>query len=167
MTGELTEHEPSRRQRLDVLTRIVQAEPAAAGLPVVPGERPVGVAGALASVGLPDLHGVLVEWRQHALLLDGGQEAWGDDPHREVPEAAAFSRLLNETGTAMSEAMRKILTAAGLEVTAGGNEYVPGELLVTRRLAPSPWQARCDARAGRRRESMRPARNARHAADDS
>ncbi|MFI5586611.1 hypothetical protein ACIA5G_16335 [Amycolatopsis sp. NPDC051758] len=167
MTEEPAEHGPDRRQELDVLTRIVQEELAAAGLPVVPRERPVGAAGALVSVDLPDLHGVLVEWRPHALLVDGAQEAWGDDPHREGAETPEFSRLLSQVGTAMSEAMQKILTAAGLEVTGSGNEYTPAELLVTRRLAPSAWQARRTARARSRHESMRLAWNARHSADDS
>jgi len=167
MTEEPTEHGPDRRHELDVLTRIVHEELAAAGLPVVPRERPVGVAGALVSVDLPDLRGVLVEWRPHALLVDGAQEAWGDDPHREGAETPEFSRLLSRIGTAMSEAKQKILPAAGLEVTGSGNEPAPAELLVTRRLAPSAWQARRDARARSRHESMRAAWNARRSADDS
>lgn len=155
----------NRRHRLDALLGIVQEELAAAGLPVVPGERPVGVAGAVVSLDVPDLRGVLVDWRKHAVLLDAGQEAWGDDPHREGPECAAFSRLLSEIDTAMSEAMRRILTAAGLEVTSSRNDYAPGELLVTRCLAPSVWQARRSARFRRRHESMLAAWNERHAAE--
>ncbi|HET6705555.1 hypothetical protein [Amycolatopsis sp.] len=153
------------RHRLDTLLWIVQEELAAAGVPLAPGERPVGVAGAVVSVDVPDLRGVLVDWRAHDVLLDAGQEAWGDDPHREGPECAAFTRLLSEIHTAMSAAMRRILTAAGLEVTGSGNDYAPGELLVTRRLAPSVWQARRDARSNRRHESMRMAWNERHAAE--
>ncbi|WP_410632819.1 hypothetical protein [Amycolatopsis sp. cmx-4-83] len=164
MTEESIGHDPERRYRLDALLEVVQAELAAAGLPVGPGERPVGVAGALVSVDVPDLRGVLVEWREHTVLVDLGQQAWGDDPHREGAEAAAFSRLFHEIDTAMSEAMRKILTAAGLEVGSSGNDYAPGELLVTRRLTPSVWQARRDAQNSARHESMRQAWNARHAA---
>jgi hypothetical protein len=58
-------HDPDRRFRLDVLATLVQEELAAAGLPVVPGEQPVGLAGATVHVDLPDLRGVLVDWREH------------------------------------------------------------------------------------------------------
>lgn len=40
----------------------------------------------------------------------------GDDPHHEGEECIAFSRLMSAVGEAMAEAMRAILTAAGLEV---------------------------------------------------
>ncbi|MEU5261715.1 hypothetical protein [Amycolatopsis sp. NPDC021455] len=159
------DEDKDRRYRLDALLLIVQDELAAAGLPVVPGERPVGVAGAVAAVDLPDLGGVLVDWQVHTVLADAAQEAWGDDPHREGPECAEFNGLLSEIHAAMGEAIRRILTAAGLEVTSSGNDYAPNELLVTRRLAPSPWQARRSAQLSRRHESMRVAWNERHAAE--
>lgn len=156
--------DPDRRSRLNALCDVVQTELAAAGLPVTPGERPTGTAGAIVVVDVLDLSGVLVDWHEHAILLDAGQEAWADDPHREGEECAAFSRQLSAIGEAMSEAMRKILTAAGLEVARTGNDYAPHELVVTRRVNPSVWRARRDAQFTRRHEGMLAAWNARHAA---
>ncbi|SFW79278.1 hypothetical protein [Amycolatopsis australiensis] len=157
--------DPGRRHRLDALVLVVQSELAAAGLPVAPAERPIGTAGAIVSVDLPDLNGVLVHWRRHEVCRDAAQAAWAEDPHGEGDEYAAFSRLSSAVGEAMGEAMRKILTAAGLEVTPTLNDYEPHELLVTRSLAPSPWRARHDARFRERYESMRRAWNSRLAAE--
>ncbi|MEU3627522.1 hypothetical protein BS329_41100 [Amycolatopsis coloradensis] len=106
------------------------------------------------TVDVPDLHGVLVDWREHAVLLDAGQQAWAEDPHREGEEAAAFARLMSTIGEAMSAAMRTILMAAGMEVSGTGNDYAPHELVVTRRVAPSVWRARRDAQFVRRTDSM-------------
>ncbi len=156
--------EPDRRFRLETLRDIVQAELAAAGLPIAPGEHPTGTAGAVVTVDLPDLHGVLVDWREHEVLLDASRQAWAEDPHREGEECAEFSRLLSTIGEAMAEAIRKILTAAGLEVTSANNDYAPHELLVVSRVALSVWRARRDAEWSRRHESMHAAWNARHAA---
>jgi hypothetical protein len=158
-------HDPDRRFRLDVLATLVQEELAAAGLPVVPGEQPVGLAGATVHVDLPDLRGVLVDWREHAVLLDASLAALADDPHQEGAECAAFGKLRVAIGEAMAEAMRKILTAAGLDVTGSGDDYSPGQLLVTRRLAPSPWQARREAHFERQNKSMTAAWQARHVAE--
>ncbi|WP_235096790.1 hypothetical protein [Amycolatopsis decaplanina] len=154
-----------RRHHLDALRDVVQAELAAAGLLVAPGDGPTGTAGAVVTVDLPDLHGVLVDWRQHDVLVDAAQEAWFEDPHREGAECAEFERLLSTIGEAMSAAMRTILTAAGMEVSGTGNDYAPHELLVTRRLVPSVWRARRDARFARRYEAMGAAWNARNAAE--
>lgn len=165
MTEEPPEVDSDRRFRLETLCDVVQAELAAAGLPVAPGGLSTGVAGAVVSVDLPDLRGVLIDWREHAILLDAGQEAWADDPHREGEECAAFSQLMSVIGEAMAEAIRKILTAAGFEVSDTDNDYAPHELLVTRRVAPSVWSARRDAQFTRRYDSMRAAWNARNAAE--
>ncbi|WP_328449981.1 hypothetical protein [Amycolatopsis sp. NBC_00438] len=165
MTETPAAAEPDRRFRLEVLRDVVQAEPAAAGLAVAPGEHPTGTAGAVVYVDVPDLRGVAVGWYEHAILLDAAQEAWGEDPHREGAECAAFGRLTSAIGAAMAEAMRTILTAAGLEVADAGNDYLPGRFLVTRMVTPSVWQARRDARFARRHESMVAAWNARHAAE--
>jgi hypothetical protein len=54
----------------------------------------------------------------------------------------------------MQEAMRSILTAAGLEVVDTDNDYAPHELLVTRRNSVSPWRARHDATFTRQYETM-------------
>ncbi|WP_328644499.1 hypothetical protein OHS58_27695 [Amycolatopsis sp. NBC_00348] len=165
MTETPAAAEPDRRFRLETLRDIVQAELAAAGLPVAPGEHPTGTAGAVVYVDVPDLRGVAVDWYEHAILLDAAQEAWGDDPHREGAECAAFGRLTSAIGAAMAEAMRTILTAAGLEVADAGNDYMPGQFLVTRMVTPSAWQARRDARFARRHESMLAAWNTRLAAE--
>ncbi len=105
------------------------------------------------------------DWYEHAILLDAAQEAWGDDPHREGEECAAFGRLTSAIGAAMAEAMRKILTAAGLEVADAGNDYAPDQFLVTRVVAPSAWRARRDDRFARRHKSMPAAWNTRLAAE--
>jgi hypothetical protein len=154
-----------RRFRLDVLVTLVREELVAAGLPVVPGDNPVGVAGAEVKVDVPDLRGVTVDWQEHTVFWDASQEAWAEDPLREGAECAAFGKLAAAIGEAMAEAMRKILTAAGLEVTGSGNDYAPDQLLVTRRLAPSPWQARRDAKFERQQEVMRAAWRAKHQAE--
>ncbi|SFJ83884.1 hypothetical protein [Amycolatopsis sacchari] len=51
--------------------------------------------------------------------------------------------------------MRTILTAAGIEVTRADPGEGPHALLVTRRLAPSPWLARRDAEFDARYEKKR------------
>ncbi|MEU4674851.1 hypothetical protein AB0F91_44665 [Amycolatopsis sp. NPDC023774] len=154
-----------QRHRLTALLGIVQSELVAAGLPVVPEANPAGTAGAIAYVDMPDLRGVLVDWKVGDLLADAAQEAWGDDPHREGEEVAAFSRLRSAIGEAMREALFAILTAVGLEVERTANDYAPNELLVTGRLAQSPWRARRDAQVLARHEKMRTAHNERHAAE--
>lgn len=153
-----------RRFQLETLRDLVQAELAAAGLPVTPGDGPTGTAGAVVTVDMPDLRGVVVDWREHTVLVDAAQEAWFEDPHREGEECAAFNRLPSSIGEAMSAAMRAILTAAGMEVAGTGNDYAPHELLVTRRVVPSVWRARRDAQFSRRYESMVAAWNVRNAA---
>jgi hypothetical protein len=155
---------PGRRLGPNTLRDVVQAELAVAGLPVAPGDHPTGTAGAVVVLDGPDLPGVLVNWREHAILLDAGQEAWADDPHQEGEECAAFSRLLSAIGEAMAEAMRKILTAAGLEVTSSGNDYAPHELRVTGQVARSVWSVRRDAQFDRRHAVKGLAWNARLAA---
>ncbi|MEV6911215.1 hypothetical protein [Amycolatopsis sp. NPDC051071] len=156
-----------RRFDLKALRDVVQAELAAAGLPVAPGDGPAGTAGAVVVVDVPDLRGVLVGWSEHAVLMDAAKDAWFEDPHREGEECAAFERLLSTIGEAMSTAMRIILTAAGMEVSVTDNDYAPHELLVTRRIVPSVWRARRDAQFTRRYESMGTAWNARNAAECS
>ncbi|OXM62524.1 hypothetical protein CF165_34290 [Amycolatopsis vastitatis] len=116
-------------------------------------------------VDVPDLRGVTVDWQEHTVFWDASQEAWAEDPLQEGAECAAFGKLAAAIGEAMAEAMRKILTAAGLEVTGSGNDYAPDQLLVTRRLAPSPWQARRDAKFERQQEVMRAAWQAKHEAE--
>lgn len=165
MRGASTDDDRDRRFRLDVLATVVQEELAAAGLPVTPGEQPVGLAGAAVRVERPDLRGVLVDWREHAVLLDASRDAWAEDPLRERGECEAIGQLQVAIGEAMAEAMRKILVAAGLEVTGSGNDYAPDQLLVTRHLVPSPWQARRAAQFERQQESMRAAWQAQHEAD--
>jgi hypothetical protein len=164
----MTEHpfgvDPAQRRRLEELAGVVRSELAAAGLPVVPGEHLLESAGAIVTVDVPDLRGVLVDWREDNRLADAAQDAWGDDPHQEGEECAAFSRLTSAIAEAMAEAMRAILTAAGLEVAGAANDYAPQELLVTRRLAPSPWRARRDTQLEARHEKLRAAWNERNAA---
>ncbi|WP_236792299.1 hypothetical protein [Amycolatopsis sp. GM8] len=157
--------DPVQRRRLELLAGVVQSELVAAGLPVVPGESLAETAGAVVAVDMPYLRGVLVDWREHNLLLDAAQDAWGDDPHHEGEECAAFSRLTSAIGEAMAKAMQAILVAAGLEVARTDNDYAPHELLITRRLAQSPWRARRDARAEARSEKMGAAWNERSAAN--
>ncbi|MFF4595275.1 hypothetical protein [Amycolatopsis sp. NPDC001319] len=157
--------DPERRHRLNALLGVVQSELVAAGLPVVPEANPDGTAGAIAYVDMPDLRGVLVDWKVGNLLGGAALEAWFDDPHREGEEVAAFSRLSAAIGDAMEEAMFAILTAAGLEVERTANDYARNELLVTGRLAPSPWKARRDAQFLARHEKMVTAHNERHAAE--
>jgi hypothetical protein len=65
----------------------------------------------------------------------------------------------------MATAMRTILTAAGMEVVATGNDYAPHELLVVQRRVPSVWSARRNAAISRRYEGMQAAWNARHTAE--
>jgi hypothetical protein len=154
-----------RRFRLDVLATTVQEELMAAGLPVLSGNDPIGSVGAVVHADVPELRGVTVDWQAHSLFWDASQEAWAEDPHQEGAECAAFGRLAVAVGEAMAEAMRKILTAAGLEVADSGDDYAPYQLLVTRCLARSPWQVRRDAKFERQQESMRAAWNARHQAE--
>ncbi|WP_439378563.1 hypothetical protein [Amycolatopsis lexingtonensis] len=45
------------------------------------------MAGAIVSVDVPDLRGVLVTWQENAVLTDLGQEAWVDDPTAKAPSA--------------------------------------------------------------------------------
>jgi hypothetical protein len=71
--------------------------------------------------------------------------------------APSFAISPATVSQAMGEAMRRILTLAGLEVAGAGNDYAPHELLVIRRVAVSPWRARHDATFTRRHESMREA----------
>ncbi|WP_410657528.1 hypothetical protein [Amycolatopsis sp. lyj-112] len=165
MTETPAAADSERRFHLEALRDVVQAELAAAGLPVAPGDGPMGTAGAVVTVDVPDLHGVLVDWREHDVLVDAAQEAWFEDPHREGEECAAFKRLLSTIGEAMSTAMRAILTAAGLEVSGTDNDYAPHELLITRRVVPSVWRARRDAQFSRRYESMVAAWKVRNAAE--
>ncbi|AUI58188.1 hypothetical protein [Amycolatopsis sp. BJA-103] len=73
--------EPGRRFRLETLRDIVQAELAAAGLPVAPGEHPTGTAGAVVTVDLPDLQGVLADWQEHEVLLDASRQAAAECPN--------------------------------------------------------------------------------------
>jgi hypothetical protein len=148
--------------RLDALAGVVRAELAAAGLPVVPDDHPMGTAGARVLVDKPDLRGVLVYWHSHSLLMEAGQAAWADDPMREGAETAAFRELIEGVSEAMSDAMRRILTLAGLEVVGTDNDYAPDELLVVRRVTVSPWRARHDATFTQRYESMQAAWNRHH-----
>ncbi|RSN39937.1 hypothetical protein DMC64_36375 [Amycolatopsis sp. WAC 04197] len=59
---------------METLCDVVQAELAAAGLPVVPGGRPTGVAGAVVSVDLPDLRGCLSTGRSTRSFLTRGND---------------------------------------------------------------------------------------------
>ncbi len=158
--------EQHRRLRLEVLATLVRQELAAAGLPVIPGDQPVpvGLAGAVVKLDVLDPRGVMVDWQAHAVLLDANQDAWAEDPLRERGECEAIGTLVVTIDAAMAEAMRKILTAAGFEVTGSGNDYAPDQLLVTRCLAPSPWQARRDAKFERQQKAMTAAWQAQHAA---
>ncbi|QUQ71820.1 hypothetical protein [Kutzneria sp. CA-103260] len=148
--------------RLEVLATVVRAELVAAGLPVMPEDDPPGTAGALVRVDRPDMRGVLVDWQSHSVLMDAALEAWAEDPLQEGEETAAFKRLNDGIGEAMQEAMRKIMTTAGLEVVDTDNDYAPHELLVTRLLTKSPWQQRRSAAHERRGDRMRAAWNQRH-----
>jgi hypothetical protein len=154
-----------RRFRLDVLATAVREELLAAGLPVLSGNDPTGSVGAVVHADVPDLRGVTVDWQEHTLFWDASQEAWAEDPFQESAECAAFGRLSVAIGEAMAEAMRKILTAAGLEIADSGDDYTPHQLLVTRCLARSPWRVRRDAKFERQQESMRAAWNAKHEAE--
>ncbi|WP_372659966.1 hypothetical protein [Amycolatopsis kentuckyensis] len=155
-----------RQLRLEVLATLVRQELAAAGLPVIPGDQPVpvGLAGAVVKLDVLDPRGVMVDWQAHAVLLDANRDAWAEDPLREGGECEAIGTMVVTIDAAMAEAMRKILTAAGLEVTGSGNDYAPDQLLVTRCLTPSPWQARRDAKFERQQEAMTAAWQAQHAA---
>jgi hypothetical protein len=154
-----------RRFRLDVLATLVQEELVAAGLPVTSRDTPVGVAGAVVQVDVLELRGVTVDWQAHTVFWDASKEAWAEDPLQEGPECEAFGKLAVAIDGAMAEAMRKILTAAGLEVTGSGNDYAPAQLLVTRRLVPSPWRSRRDAEFERQQKVMRAAWQAQHEAE--
>ncbi|GAA1967535.1 hypothetical protein [Amycolatopsis minnesotensis] len=154
--------DPEIGYRLDALAGVVRSELTAAGLPVTPDDHPLGTAGATVQVDRPDLHGVLVHWHAHPILMDAGQAAWADDPFGEGEEYEAFGRQTKGIGHAMQEAMREILTVAGLEVVDTNNDYAPDELLVTRRVTPSAWRARHDATFTRRHEGMLAAWNERH-----
>ncbi|WP_242546086.1 hypothetical protein [Amycolatopsis sp. MtRt-6] len=150
-----TADDNDRRFRLDVLATIVQEELLAAGLPVLSGNDPAGSVGAIVHADVPQLRGVTVDWQEHTLFWDASKEALAEDPLQEGAECAAFGKLAVAIGEAMAEAMRKILTAAGLDVTGSGDDYAPHQLLVTRRLALSPWQARRDAKFQRQQDAMR------------
>ncbi|MEU8637816.1 hypothetical protein AB0C38_37020 [Amycolatopsis sp. NPDC048633] len=160
MTENPWEADPDLSHRMDALAGVVRSELVAAGLPLGPH---ADTAGAVVEVERPYLRGVLVGWREGIVLLDAAQEALGDDPHHEGEECAAFSRLTSAISEAMVEAMRAILTAAGLEVTRDAEDLSPHDLLVTRRLAPSPWRARRDAAFEARHDKMREAWNKRNA----
>lgn len=159
-----TPDDDEARHRMDALAGIVRSELAAAGLPVIPEDHPLGTAGALVMVDRPFLRGVLVDWAEHALLVDAGLGALGDDPFHEGAETAALTGLQKVIGDAMQEAMEKILTAAGLEVTRTDHDHTPGQLLVTRRVTVSPWRAWHDAQFVRRYDTMRAAWNERNQA---
>ncbi|MGW7539385.1 hypothetical protein [Amycolatopsis sp. NPDC054798] len=154
--------EPTPLHRLEALASIVQDELVAAGLPALPERAPTGMSGAIVAVRRPELDGVLVSWQLGPQLVDAAQQALGDDPHHEGEECAAFSKLTSAINEAMGKAVLEILTAAGLEAARTGDD-APDELLVTRRLAVSPWRARRDAEFETRYEKMLAAWNARHA----
>ena len=92
MADASTQDDKERRFRLEVLATVVQEELAAAGLPVIPGEQPTGLAGAGVKLDRPGLRGVLVDWREHVVLLDAMQDAWADDPLSEAGEFAAIGQ---------------------------------------------------------------------------
>lgn len=166
MIGSVTEETPRDvAHRLEALAGIVRSELAAAGLPVIPDDHPIGTAGVTVSIDRPDMLGVLVQWHAHSILMDAGQAAWADDPMREGEEAAAFRNLIEGVSEVMGEAMRRILTLAGLEVVGTNNDYAPHESLVIRRETVSPWRARHDATFTRRYESMLAAWNRHHEKD--
>ncbi|MEV6448087.1 hypothetical protein [Amycolatopsis sp. NPDC051716] len=161
----IADDDKDRRFRLDVLATTVQEELMAAGLPVLSGNDPIGSVGAVVHADVPELRGVTVDWQAHSLFWDASQEALAEDPLQERAETAAFGALAVAVGEAMAEAMRKILTAAGLEVADSGNDYAPDQLLVTRRLARSPWQVRRDAKFERQQAVMQAAWQAKHEAE--
>ena len=160
-----THDDKDRRFRLDVLATLVQEELVAAGLPVLSGNHPIDMAGAIVQVDVPDLRGVTVDWQAHSLFWDASKEALAEDPLQEGVECAAFGELAVAIDGAMAEAMRKILAAAGLEVTGSDNDYAPDQLLVSRCLARSPWQVRRAAKFERQQESMRAVWRAKHEAE--
>jgi hypothetical protein len=82
MIGTMAETPKDVAYRLDALAGIVRSELTAAGLPVVPDDHPLGTAGAVVQVDLPEPSGVLVGWHAHPILMDAGQAAWADDPMR-------------------------------------------------------------------------------------
>lgn len=154
----MTANELTRLHRLEALVRIVQDELVAAGLRVIPDPAPTGMSGAIVAVRRPELDGVLVSWQLGPQLVDAAHEAWGDDPHQEHEECAAFAKLTSAIDESMAKAMLAILAAGGLEAARIGS----CDLLVTQRLAVSPWQARRNAEFEARYEKMLAAWNARN-----
>ncbi|MET9267693.1 hypothetical protein [Amycolatopsis sp. NPDC004079] len=155
----MTENEPTQLHRLETLVRIVQNELVAAGLRVIPDPAPTGMSGAIVAVRRPELDGVLVSWQLGPQLVDAAHAAWGDDPHHEHEECAAFAKLRSAIDESMAKAMLAILAAGGLEAA----RIESCDLLVTQRLAVSPWQARRTAEFEARYEKMLAAWNARNA----
>ncbi|MEV6902821.1 hypothetical protein [Amycolatopsis sp. NPDC051372] len=150
------------RLSLRSLAEMVKSELVAAGLPVTPGQLVEFTAGAEVLIEESD-NRVTVDWNTHTILTDATQDAWGDDPFWEGPEAAAFNRLNNAIFETMQDSMYTILTAAGFEVAKETDpDFTPHRLLVTRRLAMSPWQTRRDAHFDSRRERKVAAWNQRH-----
>ncbi|WP_253779166.1 hypothetical protein [Goodfellowiella coeruleoviolacea] len=148
------------RIRLEFLAHSVMSELAVAGLPVVPSDsHPKGTAGAMVSVDMPGMSGVVVHWHVHAILMDAAQEAWADDPLNEGPENRGFRQLFTTIGGAMQEAMYTILCAAGFEVS---KQTDSDELLVTGRAAGSLWEERRNRQFERRYEKKAAAWNRRH-----
>ncbi|WP_370938005.1 hypothetical protein [Amycolatopsis sp. cg13] len=146
--------------RLEVLADIVRDELLAAGLPLT---HRAG-AGAAVSVDSPDHRGVVVHWQQSSQFNDALMAAWGDDPHHEGEEFAAFTKQGDAVREAMAEALLEILTAAGFAARRIDSAHVSDEILVTQRLATSPWQARRSARSAARMDKMQAAWAARSAA---
>jgi hypothetical protein len=91
--------------------------------------------------------------------MSAALDGWADDPERESAESGEFSRQLDAVGAAMRNALREIITAAGYEVSDNPDpDFAPHRLLVTRRLAESPWLERRFARAEKRHDAERAAR---------
>lgn len=140
------------------IAHFVRAELAAAGLPVAPEDHPPGTAGAVVRVDT-DAGAVTVDWALHEVLVSAALDGWADDPERESAESGEFSRQLDAVGAAMRNALREIITAAGYEVSDNPDpDFAPHRLLVTRRLAESPWLERRFARAEKRHDAERAAR---------
>ncbi|MGW7539384.1 hypothetical protein [Amycolatopsis sp. NPDC054798] len=151
----------SRITRLEILADIVRDELLAAGLPL---KHAWTDAGASVSVDKPDLRGVVVDWYQSSQFSDALMAAWGDDPHHEGEEFAAFTKQADAVREAMADALLAVLTAAGFEARRIDSAHVSSEILVTRRLADSPWRARRSARDAARMDKMHAAWAARAAA---
>lgn len=143
--------------RLEVLADIVRDELLAAGLPLTHGGADAGTA---VSVDRPDHRGVVVRWYQSSQFSDALMAARGDDPHHEGEEFAAFTKQADTVRKAMAEALHEILTAAGLAAERIDGAHVSDEILVTQRLAASPWQARRFSRDAERTDKMQAARAA-------